>query len=266
MRRTLAEPGMGLVTSLIAGDGDEYFGSMLDRMQLNGEIAAGSALSGTDIVNHPIVVGKSMMFRLSEFERLGGFESVAHVLAEDYIMGRMYHAASYGIRVARTPVTQVCSHASARKFFKRHLRWGMIRFRMLPFAYPFEPLAKPLFIAALAPAFGVWSALPVVWAVALTMIRDAVQWLLLTHHHGRGVVHELTVLARVLPLSPLRDVLTFAAWGAAPFRRRVTWRGHPVRVSAGTRLYREFPKNNSHTENKTFDQPSPDQSPSTKPV
>ncbi|MFW5921502.1 MAG: glycosyltransferase family 2 protein, partial [Polyangiales bacterium] len=181
-------------------------------------------------LDHPVVVGKSMAFRRSMFERLGGFESVANVLGEDYVMGRMFYEAGYHVRMCRTPVRNVCAHTSPRGFFARQLRWAMIRLRMQPLAYFLEPLQVPLLVAAAAPLLGVTGPIPLLWATGLTLTRDAVQWIVLRESRG---------LLRALPLFPLRDALALLVWLLAPFRRHVVWRGTRVRVSAGTRLYAE---------------------------
>ncbi len=83
---------VGLVTSLFTGVEEETLGATLENLHLNGTVAGGVAISN-ELLSKAAVVGKSMMFRRTVFERLGGFSSVAHVLAEDYVMGRMFEAA-----------------------------------------------------------------------------------------------------------------------------------------------------------------------------
>jgi len=48
-------------------------------------------------------------------------------------------------------------------------------------------------------------------------------------------------LLAALPLGPLKELAMIAVWAAAPFFRRVSWRGRRYRVGAGTRLYAEAP-------------------------
>lgn len=216
----------GLVTSLIAGEGSDTVGARLDALHLNAEIAAGAAIP-TALGNHPVVVGKSMLLRMTVLEKLGGLASVAHVLAEDYVIGRMFHQAGYRIAVAPTPITNVCGQTTLRGFVMRHVRWGMIRLRMQPLAYVVEPLSHPWFVALLAPVFGVsWSA-ALVWALVLSTVRDLAQAKLLKT--------KLSMLD--LGWTVLRDALAFVAWLVVPFRRHILWRQTRVRVSAGTRLY-----------------------------
>ena len=65
------------------------------------------------------------------------------------------------------------------------------------------------------------------WALLLTLLRDGLQWWRL--RGGAG-------LSAVL-LGVPRDLLMIAAWASAPFHRTIDWRGHRLRVSAGTRVY-----------------------------
>lgn len=226
----LARPGTGLVTSPISAQGARTLGAALEALQLNGPIAAAVAIA-TVVARHTIVVGKSMMFRRSELERLGGLESVAEVLAEDYVIGRMYLEAGYAVRLARTPVRNVVRAATVRSFSERMLRWGMIRVRLAPVAFFLEPLASPLVVATLALVTGTFGVWPLVWAVLLTLGRDAATIALLQGRRGLAA----------LPLAFLRDVIVLGTWLVTPFHRHVRWRGRRVRVSAGTRLYAAEP-------------------------
>lgn len=229
MADELAEPGVGLVTSLFAGAGERNLGATLESLHLNGAIAGGIALPAESF-DLPVAVGKSMMFRASALARLGGLESVAHVLAEDYVIGRMFDAAGYRVRLASQPVRNVVGTTTVGAFVRRHVRWGMIRVRLVPLAFLAEPATIPLAVALAAPLFGVALLPALAWAAAITIVRDAGQWVALRGPAGLG---------RALPLFPLRDALVLLAWVLAPLRRHVKWRGARVLVSAGTRLFAE---------------------------
>lgn len=65
-------------------------------------------------------------------------------------------------------------------------------------------------------------------ALALAWARDVGGWLIL---RGPRDLHVPLLLA------PARDLLGLAAWAMAPLRRHVRWRGHRLRVGAGTLLF-----------------------------
>ncbi len=214
----------GLVTNLFAGAGEDTLGSALENTQLSGFCAAGVALP--TICGDPAVVGKSMFFSRAAFETLGGFERVADVLAEDFVIGKLFHHAGWDVRLAQTRLETVTTGLTVRAFLARHERWAMLRWRLRPAPYVLEPLASPYLLipaamAVLGPS-GVW------WAVALTALRDAGGWIVL-----RGPRRAWIPLV----CSPLREVAMLYVWLRAPHKKHVSWRGHRVRLGAGTLLY-----------------------------
>jgi ceramide glucosyltransferase len=226
MADTLRWDGTGLVTSLFVGRGERTLGAALENLHLNGAIAGAVALSEV-AGGRTVAVGKSMLFRRSVFERLGGFESLATVLAEDYVMGRMFRTAGFAVRLAPHVVDNVCASSTVASFARRTLRWGAIRWRLKPLAYPFEVLSNPVAVALLAPLFGASLGWSLLWATALVTFRDAAQWWAL-----RGSERAWIAL-----LAAPKELLSLGVFVLAPWCRRIVWRGRTVRLSAGTRLY-----------------------------
>jgi ceramide glucosyltransferase len=229
MQAEMGRPEVGLVTSLFAGVGEKTLGALVENAHLNATVVAGVVVP-TEVFGHPIAVGKSMMFRRSLIDKIGGLESVAYVLAEDYVIGRMFHEAGFDVRLCPTPVMNVIARSTLSTFFRRQLRWNMIRLRLQPFPFLLEPLTVPLFTAAIAILLGAPPWWTLGWAFVITAARDTAQWIMM--RGARGVWRALLVI-------PLREVLVFAVWVATFPKRRITWRGNRVRVSAGTRLYME---------------------------
>ena len=110
---------VGLVTSVIAGVGEQTVGAALDNVHLNG-VCAGAVAASAEVWGRAAAIGKSMLLSRTEFQALGGFESVATLLAEDYVMGRMYHEAGYRVVLDPTVIHNVNRSASKRVFLRRY--------------------------------------------------------------------------------------------------------------------------------------------------
>ena len=218
------ETRVGLVTNLFAGTGERSLGAALDAVQLNGYCASGAALPTA--VGDSLVVGKSMLFSRRVFERLGGLDRVGAVLAEDFVIGKLFQHAGYRIRVAPTVLENHTGQLGLCACLRRHLRWSMLRWRLRPTFALLELLVSPLLLMPLAWWLGgPWS---LMWALALLVLRDVGGWVAL-----RGWRRAWLPLL----LSPVRELSMCAVWLLAPFKRHVSWRGHRARLSAGTLLF-----------------------------
>ncbi len=220
----LSDPKNGLVTNLFAGTGENGLGSALENVQLNGFCAAGAALP--TLLGDALVVGKSMMFSRATFESIGGFERVANVLAEDWLIGKMYQHAGYRIRIAPTVLDNVTRGMKVKGFLDRQLRWAMLRSRLRPAAQLLEAVTSPL--AMLPIALFVMGPVAITWAFALLALRDIGGWVALRGWR-RAWIPAL--------LAPVREVCLLVVWARAPLKRHVTWRGHRVRLAAGTFVF-----------------------------
>jgi len=220
----LSDERICLVTNPFAGWGERALGAALENVQLNGFCAAGAALP--TLAGDALVIGKSMLMSRSRFEEIGGFERVANVLAEDFVIGKMFQHAGLRVAIAPSVLYNVTGGLTVRAFLDRHLRWSMLRWRLRPMAYLLEPLTSPL--ALLPAAWVVLGPIGAAWAALLLLIRDLGGWLLL-----RGLDHAWVPLL----LSPLRELSMLFVWARALAKRHIVWRGNRVRLGSGTFLY-----------------------------
>jgi len=226
----LEDPGVGMVTHLIAGVGERSEGALLENLHLAGGVATGIAAAKA-IAGRDVVMGKSMALRRDDLEALGGFAPVKDLLAEDYVLGQMVPAAlGKRVELASCPVENVVEERTVGQFTHRARRWAVLQRTLVgPWLYAAQVVRNPVLLATLALA-----AAPAPWTAAA--------WLAVA---GARALLDGTAGAALRPggfrpgqlvLVPVKDLLLGAAWIEGFFRRTVEWRGTRLRVLAGTRL------------------------------
>jgi len=219
---------VGMVTNLFAGTAERSLGAALENVQLNGFVAAGSALP--TLSGDAAVIGKSTLFSRSALDRLGGLSRLSCVLAEDFVLGKMFQNAGQRVLIAPTVLESPNRDRTLRAVFSRHLRWSMLRWRLRPAAALLEPLTSPLLMLPFA--FAIFGQFAWLWLAALLAVRDLGGWVLL-RGWGRAWIPVV--------LGPVREVAAPFAWLIGTFKRHVSWRGQRLRLSSGTLLYAERP-------------------------
>jgi ceramide glucosyltransferase len=225
----MADPEVGLVSNVIVAHGGKSLGAQCENLHLNTFVLGGVCIA--DLGNVPVVIGKSMLMRRGELARLGGFESLRDVLAEDYLLGQRYHDAGYRVVLSCHPVRTENKHLTFTRFLARHMRWAQLRrwcalgpYFSEPLLYPTPWLTAPLFVQESLSAS--------MWALAAAA--------LLTRIGSDGILAR-SVTGRwpsfgALALIPVKDTLLFGVWMIAFCRRNVQWRGNLLRIGPGTRL------------------------------
>jgi len=224
---TLLAPGVGLASSVVVGSGERTLGAAIDTLQMSTYVSPG-VVASYRLGLRAISVGKSMAMRRADLERIGGFESVADVLAEDDALGQRFHAMGYALAVCMEPVENYNARASVYRTVDRYGRWAKMRRWITPGLFALEVLLLPVvvstLVALLAPsprAYRIW-----LFSIGLSCL-GALLSLLRT-----GARRPLLLAA----LEPLRQVLMFACWCIGWLQRKVVWRGNAFTLVSGSRL------------------------------
>ncbi len=224
----LADPGVGLVSNVFTGVGEEHFGAALENLHLNGFIAGGVAMAY--VMGITCVVGKSMLMPVQALDAAGGLAGVRNLLAEDQVLGVRIRKAGYSVVLSHHVIDNVNQERSSRWFLNRHSRWFKIRRRLAFGTFLIEPTANLAIVGivwALVTGSNLgWFAL--VALIALGMARDAV--------HAKRLRGSAPSL-RYLLLSPIKDLFLLPIWFDALFDRRVHWRGNTFTIGKFTRLH-----------------------------
>jgi ceramide glucosyltransferase len=237
MAAELAQPGVGLVGNLIAGDHERGAGGVLESLQLNGFIA-GSVCGGAALLGHVCVIGKSMLMRRTDLDRLGGWAAFGDVLGEDYVIGQSFARAGMGVTISSYVVRTMVGRWSATRFVQRHLRWAQMRRWIAPGMFTLEPLMSPapwLLTTAWCAALGGGGLglAPLGWLVVVAL---GLAWELVLEALQSRALRGRSPRLRELAWVPFKDLAMLAIWSMAWMRRSVSWRGHDYRIGPGSVL------------------------------
>lgn len=224
----LLRPGVGLASSLFRGTGWKGLGGALESLQLNTFVMGGVSAAHV-LANVPCVVGKSMIFRREDLERIGGFAHLGAHLAEDQVCGEEMAALGRGVVVSGRLIDNVLGRRSVRTFLERHVRWCRLRRRISLAGYIGEFVVNPTALALLA------------WAIVRTAPMAAIAggvWLIASaiaaSAERRAGVRRALILYP--PLELARSLLAAAAWFVPFFSSTVSWRGDRLKIGPRTRL------------------------------
>ncbi|WP_437484930.1 glycosyltransferase [Sorangium sp. So ce1014] len=225
---SLMRPGVGLVSSLVVGTGERTLGAVVENAQLGAFIAPG-VVAAAELAGRSISVGKSMAMRRIDLERVGGFESVASVLAEDDVLGQRFSARGFVVDLCLDPVENRNTSGSLMRTLDRHTRWAKMRRALVPRCFAAEPFSSPLLIAWLTLLLS-----PTRFALEIWLFAWALQSLgsFLALRALRPARFNLTLVAA----EPLRTLCWFFCWLNACSSRRVAWRGNAFYLGAGSTL------------------------------
>ena len=170
-------------------------------------------------------LGSTMALRKQALEKIGGFETLADVLADDYQLGRRVAAVGYRIAFASAVVETGSGDTSWSGLWKHQLRWSRTIRVSRQAGYYGSVITQATFWALVAILAGRWS-----WGTAALAAR------LVTGIVVGGFILQDRSVWRWFWLMPLRDLFGFAVWAGGCFGSTVYWRGRKLRLHADGRI------------------------------
>ncbi|HXA03529.1 MAG TPA: bacteriohopanetetrol glucosamine biosynthesis glycosyltransferase HpnI [Bryobacteraceae bacterium] len=235
----LADPSVGLVTSLYAGVASPIarptLGSRLEALGISTDFVPGVLSARFLERGLHFGLGSTLAFRRGDLEAIGGFEALLDYLADDYELGRRIASTGKKVELSAATVTTFLPAYTLRQFFRHQLRWSRTirdarRGGYAGFVFTF---GLPWALATLLAARGA------AWASALLAMTFAARFAV-------GFVAAEVVLRdrqalRNMVLLPLRDLIAPFVWAASFMGNRVHWRGDVFDLKDG-RLASAKPK------------------------
>lgn len=216
----LRDPQIGLVTCLYRAH-SESWASHFEALGIATEFAP-SVLVARLLGQAEFALGSTMVFRADALRRIGGFETIAKYVADDYQLGCHIRQLGYRIQFAPVVVETNLGAASWANTWHHQVRWSRTIRVSRPAGYYGYVVTHATLWALVAFAAQEW------WAGAIALAIRMVAGVLV----GAAILQDRAALARFW-LIPLRDLFGFAVWTAGAFGNRVQWRDRSLLLEPG---------------------------------
>lgn len=217
----LSQPGVGLATCPYRGVGATGIWSRLAAAGIDYQFLP-NVLVGLKLGLATPCFGSTIALTKTTLTKLGGLQSVADQLADDYALGMAVRRVGLQVAIPPIIVTHVCAEQSLRELLLHEIRWARTIRAM-----------DSLGFAGLAVTYAVPLALLGVILGGLTPAASVLVVALACRFALQAELHRLLQLRNgIFWLGPIRDILSFVVFVASFFGRRVEWRGHRYGVKA----------------------------------
>jgi ceramide glucosyltransferase len=228
----LAQPGIGLVTTLSAGrPGVASLAAALGGMQISHVFLPGVLMSR--LFGRQDCLGTTMALTRRTLGLAGGIASLLDHLADDHVLGRRVQALGLKVGLASVITATTVSENNFRALWAHELRWARTMGALEPLLFLTSALQYPLFWAGLAfllsggrAGFGALFA--AAW-VARGLSVAGVAYALRGTPGASGIYRAAGAAA----LAPIRDAMSIAVLAASYCGDHVTWRGHVMHADNG---------------------------------
>lgn len=220
------EESTGAVTSFYRGVAERNLGAELEAIGASSDFFAGVLMAEwTEGIN--FALGASIVTTKRWLSKIGGFESIAGMLADDYELGLRIAQAGGRVLLSRETVWTMYPAQSARSFWNHQLRWARTVRLCRPLSYfgLIFTLGLPWTVLAALVAPTKWIA--AAYLLAYLLLRHVMAWTVGVWGVGDDV------LRHKLWLVPVRDALYSAVWVASFASNHITWGGQEFTMRKG---------------------------------
>jgi ceramide glucosyltransferase len=220
----LADKRVGAVTSFYRGVAEKNLGAELEAIGAASDFFAGVVMADW-MEGISFALGASIVTTREWVAKLGGFQAIADMLADDYELGHRIANAGGKILLSREAVWTMYPAQTVRGFWHHQVRWARTVRLCRPLSFAGLIFTHGLPWALLAAAVAPWIA--AAYLAAYLGLRMTMAWTV-----GVWGVED-DVLRRKLWLVPVRDAIYFAVWLASFASNRINWGGEEYTMEHG---------------------------------
>jgi ceramide glucosyltransferase len=217
---TLMQPGVGAVTCLYRGLPSNGFWSRMSAMAVDDHFLPTTILGLALGLARPCL-GATIALSRETLSQIGGFETVANQLADDYAIGKAVREAGLNVIVSPMLVVHAFEEETLHEMVRHELRWARTIFAVDPVGYIGSGLTHALPMALIG------AALRGVDSVGVAAILGALASRLFLKYR---LARQFELSDPNYALLPVRDMLSFAIYLASFSSTKVAWRGQDFAV------------------------------------
>ena len=222
----LGDTKTGAVTSFYRAITQNNLGAKLEAIGATSDFFAGVLMARWK-EGIRFALGASIVTTKDWVRKMGGFESIADTLADDYELGLRIANAGGEIVLSQEPVWTMYPAQTFRGFWDHQLRWARTVRLCRPLSYLGLLFTQGLPWTLLAIVFAPTAWIAGTYFAAYLVLRLAMAWTVGVW----GVKDE--VLRRNLWLVPIRDAIHFVVWLASYGSNRIRWGSEEYFVRGG---------------------------------
>jgi ceramide glucosyltransferase len=212
------DPTVGVASCFYRATAQNSFWAELEAVGTASDFFAG-ALVAEWKEGITFALGASVGTTKTWLAKIGGYEAIANLLADDYELGNRVHQAGGKVLLCREPVWTMYPAQDAKGFWDHQVRWARTVRLCRPASFIGLLFTHGLPWALLAAVVAPCASIAVAYLLAYVVLRSIMAWVV-----GIWGIND-DVLRRRFWLIPVRDLLNFAVWLAGFASNRVTWGG-----------------------------------------
>lgn len=213
-----SDPAVGVVSCFYRGVAEKNLGAELEAIGAASDFFAGALVADWK-EGVTFALGASVVTTKSWLTKIGGYEALVNLLADDYELGNRVHQAGGKVLLSREAVWTMYPAQTLRGFCDHQLRWARTVRQVRPASFFGLLFTHGLPWAVLAAIVAPNAAISAAYLLAYLVLRISMAWTV-----GDWCIRD-EVLRRRLWLVPFRDLVNFAIYIFSFASSRVTWGG-----------------------------------------